>query len=69
MKNSDIVFVVLLVASSTVTIGIIGENIRPERTGVTPAVVSRIDSAKIKADIERAGLVIHEAKYWKLIRP
>lgn len=41
------------------------DNVRPARAPGRKA--ARIDAAGVKAELERAGLRLHEAKHWILI--
>ena len=83
MKNQDKIFIVIFAIISLMLIGIIAENIRITKTDVprkkTPTPQKNISvsqqkpvqktdiSSKVRADIEKAGLVPYEAKYWKKI--
>ncbi len=63
MNKSDKIFLTLLIVSSMLLAATVAENIR---SVLNPQPVTiKIDVAKVKADIEKAGLVPHEAMYGK----
>lgn len=63
IEKRDRAFIVLLFICSAMVAGIVTENIRSASLTVSP----KVDVKKVRAGIERAGLLPYEAKYWKVI--
>ena len=59
MKRNDWFLVVTLGVCAVLVAGIMQENLRP------PGV--KIDVAKVKTQLKKAGLDLHEAKYWRVL--
>lgn len=62
MKKEDKYFIILLGIVTLATGGVIAENVF---SVLRPPLERRIDVAKVKKNIDAAGLIPHEARFWK----
>lgn len=68
MKSGDKFFIIFLVLSVLMLGQIMRENVISSRLA---ALGARVDVAKVKAQLQQAGLKPYEAKYWTIpgVRP
>lgn len=70
MKKHDKFFIAATVLLTGLLLGVVGQNMQPE-TVVSPVVKNRIgapsgsDIEAIKKNLTAAGIVLHEARYWR----
>lgn len=65
MKKQDLRLAVFMTAAVLLLAGVMTQNYL---LAVRPPGGPRIDVAKVKAGIKKAGIVPHEAKYWRVLR-
>ena len=66
INKNDKIFVSMLLVLLILAGGVVVENIHALTSPQAPNI--QIDVEKVRAEIEQAGLPLHEAMYWEVIK-